>query len=78
MGEERKQSPHYIPELDPDNPESGPKVKQRILWFCFLVGAACILSGGGLVAVGMNAAGIIMIGVGLVLLSPLLITFPWF
>ncbi len=78
MPDEREQSPHYIPELDPENPESGPRVKQRMLWFCFLCGALCVLGGGALIAVGMNVAGVVMIGVGLILLSPFLIFFPWF
>ena len=75
MSDDRKQSPHYIPELDPDNPESGPKVKQRILWFLFGSGCFCLLSGGLLGALGFTKAGLIVAGIGLVLLSPIVIWF---
>ncbi|MEO1243944.1 MAG: hypothetical protein AAFX54_18700 [Pseudomonadota bacterium] len=69
---ERDQSPHYIPELDPDNPESGPKVRQRFLWFLVLSGLVMVAAGALLYIAGFEYAGLIVAGIGLVLLSPLL------
>jgi hypothetical protein len=70
---DRKQSPHYIPELDPDNPESGPKVKQRFLVWLLSIGFLCVVAGGALYAAGFQETGLVVIAVGLIALSPLLI-----
>lgn len=69
---ERDQSPHYIPELDPDNPESGPKVRQRFLWFLVFSGLVMVAAGALLYIAGFKDAGLIVAGIGLVLLCPLL------
>ena len=73
MASEREQSPHYIPELDPDNPASGPKVKQRLLLWVLSGGMVCLAVGGGLYASGLQKAGLIVMGIGVVALAPLLI-----
>lgn len=77
MTEERDQGPHYSPQLDPENPESGPKVKQRFLWFLILTGVVCILIGSILLANGATNAGLVAIGIGVIFLTPILIWFPW-
>lgn len=64
----RKQSPHYIPELDPANPESGPKDKQRVLWFLFIVGTVLLFLGGGAFIAGYEWAGYALGGIGLLML----------
>lgn len=71
MAEGRDQGPHYIPELDPENPESGPKVKQRMLWFVFFAGLALLAAGAGLYVSGFENAGLIVAGIGTVVLAPL-------
>ncbi len=67
---ERDQSPHYIPELDPENGESGPKVKQRILWALCISGLLMVGAGAMLYFAGFATTGLIVAGIGLVLLSP--------
>ncbi len=71
MSEEQNQSPHYIPELDPENPESGPKVKQRMLWVMFFAGLALLAAGAGLYVSGFENAGLMVAGIGIVVLAPL-------
>ncbi|WP_428408518.1 hypothetical protein [Hyphococcus sp.] len=73
MAENRKQSPHYIPELDPDNPESGPKVKQRLLVWLLSGGLLCLALGASLYAAGHQKSGLIIVAIGVVALAPLLI-----
>ena len=68
---EHDQGPHYIPELDPENDESGPKVKQRMLWALFISGLLMVGGGALLYIAGFVTAGLIVAGIGLVLLSPL-------
>jgi hypothetical protein len=77
MTDDRKQSPHYIPELDPENPESGPKMKQRILWWLLLGGFAFI--SGGVVAYqsGHEKIGLILGVIGILLLAPFLPGIGW-
>lgn len=68
--EKRTQSPHYIPELDPDNPESGPKVKQRMLWALVIVAAGFLLAGAVAYLTGHAQLGLILAAIGLILLAP--------
>lgn len=68
MTEDQKESPHYIPELDPDRPESGPKDRQRVLWFLFIGGSVLLLGGGGAFIAGYEWAGYLLGGVGLLML----------
>ena len=70
---DRDQGPHYIPELDPENDESGPKVKQRMLWVLFISGFSMLSAGALLYLAGFATTGLIVAGIGLVLLSPLYI-----
>ena len=69
--QERKQSPHYIPEHDPDNPESGPKDKQRLQWFLLLSGFSLLAIGGGILMSGQKETGAIVMLVGLLFLLPI-------
>ncbi|MAW80469.1 MAG: hypothetical protein CMI63_09540 [Parvularcula sp.] len=73
MAENRKQSPHYIPELDPENPKSGPKVKQRFLVWLLSSGLLCLALGAAVYAAGHEKAGLIIVAIGVVALAPLLI-----
>lgn len=77
MTDERKQSPHYIPELDPDRPESGPKVKQRMLWVLIALALSSMAVGGVLLNVGAQTAGIVFIVIGVILLAPILFWIPF-
>jgi hypothetical protein len=78
VADKREQSPHYIPELDPENPESGPKVKQRLLWMLVIFGFAFTAIGGVLLSIGMQTAGLVFILIGVMLLAPILFWIPWF
>lgn len=72
MAEDRDQGPHYIPELDPERPESGPRAKQRALWFLFICGSVMALGGGGLYVSGVENAGMTIGIIGLILLALLM------
>ena len=72
MANDRGQSPHYIPELDRNNPASGPKVKQRLQWAVLLTGFTIAVIGGGLFAAGYEAAGMVVFLIGLVLMAPII------
>ncbi|GJL93544.1 hypothetical protein [Hyphococcus sp.] len=77
MVEDRKQSPHYIPELDPENPESGPKMKQRFLWWLLIVGFAFISGGVVTYQSGYEKIGLILGVIGILLLAPFLPGIGW-
>jgi hypothetical protein len=64
------QGPHYIPELDPDNPESGPKAKQPIMWFLLIAGLSLLFAGAFAFMSGHERFGLILGGIGLLLLAP--------
>lgn len=68
----RDQSPHYIPELDPDSPESGPKDRQPWLWFLFIGGSVLLLTGGGAYVAGFEKIGLIIGGIGVLMLAILM------
>ena len=71
MGEDDpSHSPHYIPELDPENPESGPKVKQRMLWLLVIAGAVFLIAGAASYLSGRQELGLILAAIGLILLAP--------
>ncbi len=72
MASEREQSPHYIPELDPDNPASGPKVKQRFLWTWFLAGMVFTFAGAGLTFGAGQDWGLVLLIIGLIMLGTLM------
>ncbi len=69
--EDRRQSPHYIPELDPDNPKSGPKSAwQRFLWILLILGFGFLTAGVAFYATGHERPGLILAAIGLILLAP--------
>ncbi len=69
--ERREQSPHYIPELDPDNPKCGKDPFRRFLWAVVFLGFALIAGGAALYAMGDQRAGIVLAAIGLVILAPI-------
>ncbi|MFC2953822.1 hypothetical protein ACFOOP_17925 [Marinicaulis aureus] len=71
MASEREQSPHYIPELDPDNPASGPKMKQRFLWFLLLCGLSLWAAAAIAFMTGNERLAMILAIVGMIMIVPL-------
>ena len=72
MSDERKQSPHYIPELDPDNEKSGPEVKQHFLWTVLVMGVALSFAGAWVLLMHDRDWGIVVMAIGLMLLGSLI------
>ncbi len=72
MPEEREQSPHYIPELDPEHPKHAPgpfaSFILRFLWLAFF-GGLVFLTGAGVawyagmteLAIGLAAVSVVML-----------------
>ncbi len=68
--EDRQQSPHYIPELDPNSPKHQKNSFQRVLWIFLALGLVFLAAGAAFYLTGHETAGLIIAAIGLVLLAP--------
>ncbi|MEM8935578.1 MAG: hypothetical protein AAGC77_04145 [Pseudomonadota bacterium] len=46
MSDKRKQSPHYIPELDPENPARPKPIEHKLMWVMLVCGAVALVGAG--------------------------------
>ncbi|MBT8472017.1 MAG: hypothetical protein HKN14_10730 [Marinicaulis sp.] len=70
MADDRKQSPHYIPELDPENQKRwNGSISQGVIWFLFVVGSLFALVGGSVMAFTDYEWAIYLLIAGVVMLA---------
>ncbi len=76
----RDQSPHYIPELDPEHPDRRRDIfgflsNQRILWGVLAASVGIFVLGAGLVMLGFSGVGLTIAVIGVLLLGFLILPF---
>lgn len=75
---ERKQSPHYIPELDPERKKGwNGSIPQAALWFAFVGGLICLVGSGFAFWTGRNDWAVALGIAALILWFPFLMFFPF-
>jgi hypothetical protein len=73
MPDEREQNPHYIPELDPENPKYKKGFGEPLLWLSMIGGVAAVICAGVAWQFDQIGATKFLAAVGAILFSPLVL-----